>query len=170
MPKHSLLKPCTAAAVLSVALLTLAASVPLDVSAQGNKSGLDIQIRAQNRATHDTPSFCPSVGGYGLKGDRLDVNVSTSLDGTPTGTAVFSGADGTSYLLNIDKVFVYFGGLALMDSTTRDTVAIWLGNVEEGGPNLNPVHVSLEAPRGCENTVATFTVDVDKVTTQIKFQ
>jgi hypothetical protein len=169
MPRQSLLKPYTAAAVLSVALLTLGASVPFDVQAQGNKSGLDIQIRAQNRATHDTPSFCPG-NGPGLQGDRLDVNVSTGLDGTPTGTAVFSGADGTSYLLNVDTVFVYFGGLALMDSTTRNTVAIWLGNVEEGGPNLNPVHVNLEVPRGCNNTVATFTVDVDKVTTQIKFQ
>lgn len=76
----------------------------------------------------------------------------------------------TALVLDVDTVFVYFGGLALMDSTTRDTIALWLGNVEAGGPNFNPVHVSVESPRGCANTVSTFTVDADKVTTQIKFQ
>jgi hypothetical protein len=169
MPKQPLLKLLTPTALLAAALFTLAAAVPDNAYAQGNKSGLDIKIRAENRSIDDTPALCPGTGP-GLKGDRLDVDVSTGLDGTPSGTALFSRADGTSYVLNVDTVFVYFGGLALMDSTTRGTVAIWLGNVEEGGPNLNPVHVSLEAPRGCGNTVATFTVDADKVTTQVKFQ
>jgi len=158
------LKPFVMAAVVfGTALL------PAIGMAQGNKQGLDIMIRAQNRSTDDTPALCPGFGA-GMKGDRLDVDVSTAIDGTSTGSAVFSGADGTEYVLNIDQVFVFFGGLALMDSSTRDTVVIWLGNVEEAGPNLNPVHVTLEAPRGCGNTVATFTVDVDKATTQIKFQ
>ena len=112
---------------------------------------------------------CPGTGP-GLPGYTLDVEVATGIDGTPSGTAVFAGNDGTSIVINVDQVFVFFGGLALMDSATRDTVAIWLGNVEEGGPNFNPVHVSLESPRGCGNTISTFTVDSDKVTTQIKFQ
>jgi hypothetical protein len=170
MPKQSPFRPLSLAAIISAALFSLASAVPNNVSAQGNKSGLDIKVRAENRSADDTPALCPGVGSPGLAGDRLDVDVSTGIDGTPSGTAVFTGADGTSHVLNVDKVFVYFGGVALMDSTTRDTVAIWLGNVEEDGPNLNPVHVSLEVPRGCQNTVATFTVDADKVTTQIKFQ
>jgi len=149
--------------------ILLAAMTPGLALAHGNKEGLDIKIHAQNRSVADTPKLCPG-NGPGLVGDRLDVDISTALDGTPTGTAVFSGSDGTNIVLNVDQVFVYFGGLALMDSGTRDTIAIWLGNVEEGGPNLNPVHVSLESPRGCETTISTFTVDSDKVTTQIKFQ
>lgn len=169
MPKQPLLKRLIPTALLAAALFTVAAAVPDSAYAWGNKSGLDIMVRAQNRSIDDTPALCPGTGP-GLKGDRLDVDVSTGLDGTPSGTALFRRADGTSYTLNIDTVFVYFGGLALMDSTTRATVAIWLGKAEEGGPNLNPVHVSLESPRGCGNTVATFTVDVDMVTTQIKFQ
>jgi hypothetical protein len=72
--------------------------------------------------------------------------------------------------MNIDKVFTFFGGIALQDSTTRNTIPIWLGSYEESGPNWNPVHVNVEFPRGCGNTVSTFTVDADKVTTQIKFQ
>jgi hypothetical protein len=61
-------------------------------------------------------------------------------------------------------------GLALMDSITGDTVAIWLGNYEKAGPNYNPVHITIESSSGCANNISTFTVDADKITTQIKFQ
>lgn len=151
-------------------VLVLAATIPAATFAHGNKDGLDIKIRAQNRSDSDTPAFCPESGSPGLVGDRLDADVSTGPDGSAAGTAVFTGADGTEIVMNIDRVFVYFGGLALMDSTTRNTVAIWLGDAEEAGPSYSPVHISVEIFRGCGNTISTFTVDVDKVTTQISYQ
>lgn len=153
-----------------ILLLFLAATLPAATFAHGNKDGLDIKIRAENRSDADTPAFCPESGSPGLVGDRLDADVTTGPDGSATGTAVFTGADGSQIVMNIDQVFVYFGGLALLDSNTRNTVAIWLGDGEEGGPSFSPVHISVEIFRGCANTISTFTVDVDKVTTQIKFQ
>lgn len=155
---------------LVTAVFILAATLPATALAHGNKDGLDIKIRAQNRSDADTPAFCPETGLPGLVGDRLDADVTTEADGTAEGTAVFTGADGTEIIMEIDQVFVYFGGLALMDSSTRNTIAIWLGTAEEAGPSYNPVHISVEIFRGCGNTISTFTVDVDKVTTQIKFQ
>lgn len=163
------MQPFAKTAFLATAIVILTAT-PFPSFAHGNKEGLDIKIRAQNRSDADTPALCPDTGAPGLVGDRLDADVSTGHDGTATGTAVFQGSDGTEVVMNIDKVFVYFGGLALMDTSTRNTVAIWLGDEEEVGPNYNPVHISVEVSRGCENTISTFTVDVDKVTTQINFQ
>lgn len=163
-------RPFATTALLATALLIVTAASPGPTFAHGNKDGLDIMIRAQNRSDADTPALCPEVGSPGMVGDRLDADVSTGPDGSATGTAVFTGADGTEIVMDIDKVFVYFGGLALMDSTTRNTIAIWLGDEEEAGPNYSPVHISVEIFRGCGNTISTFTVDVDKVTTQIKFQ
>ena len=162
-------RPVAAMPCIAAVLFLMSAAASNALLANGNKEGLDIKVRAQNRSVDDTPALCPGTGP-GLKGDSLTVDIATSIDGTPSGRAIFTGDDGTIIDMNVDQVFVYFGGLALMDSTTRDTVAIWLGNVEEGGPNLNPVHVSVESPRGCANTISTFTVDADKVTTQIKFQ
>ena len=162
-------RPMAAMHLIVAAIFLLAVTASNALLANGNKEGLDIKVRAQNRSVDDTPALCPGTGA-GLKGDSLTVDIATSIDGTPSGRAIFAGDDGTVIDMNIDQVFVYFGGLALMDSSTRDTVAIWLGNVEEGGPNLNPVHVSVESPRGCGNTISTFTVDADKVTTQIKFE
>ena len=156
-----------ATSILAVAILFVATSG--QVFAHGNKAGLDIKIRAQNRSDVDTPAFCPGIGA-GLVGDSLSVDAKTDADGNASGIAVFSSADGTDVVMNIDKVFVFFGGIALQDSTTRNTIPIWLGNYEESGPNYNPVHVNVEFPRGCGNNVSTFTVDADKVTTQIKFQ
>jgi hypothetical protein len=156
-----------AASIASAACLLVFTTVT--AFAHGNKSGLDIKIRAENRSDSDTPAFCPGFGP-GLVGDSLSVDVSTDIDGNATGTAVFAGADGTDVVMEIDKVFVFFGGMVLMESSTRNSIPIWLGSYEEAGPNYNPVHVNVEFPRGCGNTVSTFTVDADKVTTQIKFQ
>jgi hypothetical protein len=149
------------------ALLALSMAVSTTAVAQGNKEGLDIKIRAQNRAVDDTP-FCGV--GEGSKGDRLTVKVSTDETGAASGTAKFTAADGTVTTMNIDQVFSFFGGLAMLDSATRNTVAIWFGDIEEDGGTAAPAHVNVEFPRGCANTVSTFTVTVDKVTTQIKFQ
>jgi hypothetical protein len=133
----------------------------------GNKDGLDIKIRAENRSVNDTP-FC-GLGG-GAKGDRLDVDVETDASGIAYGTATYEAADGTVTIMNIDEVFSFFGGLALLDSATRNTVAIWFNQAEEMGASTSPAHINVELPRGCGNTVSTFTVDADKATMQIKFQ
>lgn len=151
-----------------VGLSLLLPSTILAKQGNENKQGLDILIRAQNRSVNDTP-FC-GVGG-GSVGDRLDVNVRTDAMGGAFGTASFEAADGTVTTLNIDEVFTFYGGLGLIDTSTRNTVAIWFGaNVEEGGSTTAPAHVNVELNRGCGNTVSTFTVDADKVTMQIKFQ
>jgi hypothetical protein len=131
------------------------------------KEGMDIKIRAQNRTTADTPSFCPAFGA-GLKGDRLDVDVSTASDGSAAGTARFEDANGNVTLMNIDRVVVFGGGLLLEDTSTFNVVPIWFGDTETGAGDLSPMHVNVEIPRGCENTKSTFTVGKDKTTLQIK--
>ena len=152
-------------------MLVLSITMPLSTAAQAaGQEGMDIKIRAQNRSTDDLPSFCPDsgFGREGLKGDRLDVNVSTASDGSAVGTARFEDANGNVTLMDIDRVFVFFGGLALQDTSTGNVVPIWFGDTESGAGNLAPVHVNVELPRGCGNTVSTFTVGQDKVTVQIK--
>ncbi len=151
---------------IGFALLFSLMAVSTTALAQGNKEGIDIKIRAQNRAVDDTP-FC-GVGG-GSEGDSLKVDVWTDETGAAFGTAEFTAADGTVTFMDVDNVFVFFGGLAMMDSD-RNTVAIWFNRTEEAGPFDAPAHVNVEFPRGCGNTVSTFTVNVDKVTMQIKFQ
>ncbi|MDH3439783.1 MAG: hypothetical protein OEM63_03445 [Gammaproteobacteria bacterium] len=124
-----------------------------------------IKIRAQNRDTSDTTNFCGV--GIGSKGDRLDVDVTVAADGSAVGTARFETAGGMVTLMNIDRVFTFFGGLALQDSATFNTVPIWFGNTEFSSGNLAPAHVNVEIPRGCSNTKSTFTIGSDKVTVQI---
>lgn len=136
---------------------------PMAAQAAGQE-GMEILIRAQNRSTDDTP-FCGT--GEGLQGDRLDVNVSTDAFGDAAGTARFENADGDVTLILIDRVFVFFGGLVLQNDDTEETVAIGFGEIEDG-TNFAPTHINVEVPRGCSNTVSTFTVGQDKVTLQIK--
>jgi hypothetical protein len=131
------------------------------------QEGMDIKIRAQNRSTDDTPSFCTGTGA-GLKKDRLDVDVSTESDGSAVGVARFEDADGNVTLMDINRVVVFFGGLLLEDTSTNNVVPIWFGNTESGAGNLAPAHINVEIPRGCGNTKSTFTVGQDKVTLQIK--
>ncbi len=153
------------------ALLVSLMAVSTTALAQGNKEGIDIKIRAQNRAVSDRPAFCPGEeGSEGSEGDSLKVDVWTDETGAAFGTAEFTAADGTVTLMDVDRVFAFFGGLAVQDSNTGNTVAIWFNNIEESGPTVAPAHVNVELPRGCGNTVSTFTVNVDKVTMQIKFQ
>jgi len=160
----SMSKSLKGLAVTMLAAGLLSAGVAVQAAGQG---GMDIKIRAQNRSSDDTPSFCPSIGP-GLEGDRLDVDVTTASDGSAVGTARFEDANGNVTLMNIDRVVVFFGGLLLEDTTSLNVVPIWFGNTETGPGNLAPVHVNVEMPRGCLNTQSTFTVGVDKVTVQIK--
>jgi hypothetical protein len=152
--------------IIGLFALSIAMMLSMATYAAGQE-GMDIKIRAQNRTTADTPSFCSGVGA-GLKGDRLDVNVSTASDGSAVGTARFEDASGNVTLMNIDSVVVFFGGLLLEDTSTLNVVPIWFGDTETGAGNLAPVHVNVEIPRGCGNTNSTFTVGQDKVTIQIK--
>jgi hypothetical protein len=135
--------------------------------------GVDIKIRAQNRSTDDTP-FCGT--GAGLIGDRLDVDAFMDPSGVVTGTARFEDANGNVTFINVDSFFPFalgvpFGGGVLLqdlvnDGTvpTLDVVAIWMDSFSS-----KPTMVNVELPRGCGNTVSTFTPGVDKVTVQIKF-
>lgn len=132
--------------------------------------GFDIKIRAQNRSTTDTP-FC-GIGG-GEKGDRLDVDAFMAPDGTVTGQARFEANDGTVTMFDVGAVFPFDvggglgGGIVLQDaSLAGPVVAIWMNSLTLA-PSM-PILVNFEAPRGCGNTVSTFTPGVDKVTVQIK--
>jgi hypothetical protein len=150
--------------VITVTLATLLVIGPWALYADpgGNPAGVDIKIHAQNRATDDTP-FC-GVGG-GLVGDRLDVDAFMDTTGLVTGTARFEDALGNVTTIDIDRLFAFFGGVLVQNEATQDTVPIWLGDFL-----AEPVQVNVELPRGCENTVSTFTPGVDKVTVQIKFR
>ena len=125
-------------------------------------------IRAQNRSTVDTP-FC-GVGG-GLVGDRLDLDAFMDAStGLVTGTARFEDANGLVTIIDLDGLFAYsvggFGGGVLVQNTaSQDTVAMWMSDFA-----VKPALVNVELPRGCGNTVSTFTPGVDKVTVQIKYR
>jgi hypothetical protein len=166
--KSSIIGRCRGLFIALAGLLVLSIVMPVPMAVQAaGQEGMDIKIRAKNRSIDDAPSYCSSLGGEGFKGDRLDVDVSTASDGSAVGTARFRDADGNVTLIDIDKVFTFFGGLVLQNETDGNTVAIWFGDIEGVG-NLAPAHVNVELPRGCVNTVSTFTVGQDKVTVQIK--
>jgi hypothetical protein len=141
--------------------LAIVAASPLAVHA--GPGGLDVKIRAQNRSVIDTPHFCVGTGA-GLVGDRLDVDAFTDLAGNTKGTARFMDALGNVTIISIDRIFSFFDGLVLQNEASQQTVAIWLSD------NRAPAHVNVELPRGCANTVSTFTTGVDKVTMQIMFK
>lgn len=88
----------------------LSMATPTLVAAQGpgGPAGVDIKIRAQNLSTDDTP-FC-GVGG-GMVGDRLDLDVFMDTDGVVTGTARFEDADHNVTIIEIDRLFAFFGGV-----------------------------------------------------------
>ena len=158
--RHGWFAAVTGAVVFAIPMLLATA-----VQAAGQEE-LDIKIRAQNRSTDDTTNLCGM--GPGLKGDRLDVDVSVASDGSATGVARFEDANGNVTLMDIDRVVVFFAGLLLEDTSTNNVVPIWFGNTETGAGNLAPAHINVEIPRGCGNTQSTFTVGQDKVTLQIK--
>ena len=154
-----------ALAGLSV-MLVMAVPAAAPAQAPGGPDGVDIKIRAMNRSTSDTP-FC-GVGG-GMVGDRLAVNAFMDQDGIVTGRAVFRDALGAVTEIELDRLFPYFGGVLVQNQASQDTVPIWMWDQTASG-GLPAALVNVELPRGCGNTVSTFTAGVDKVTMQIKFR
>lgn len=150
---------------VGLAALVLALAGPSAVYA--GPPGVDIKIRAQNRSTADTP-FC-GIGG-GLVGDRLDVDAFMDTTGAVTGTARFEDALGNVTIIELDRLFTFGfgGGFLVQNEASQDTVAFWLSDTL--APFTEPAQVNVELPRGCGNTVSTFTPGVDKVTVQIKFR
>jgi len=153
---------------VALAVVIAFAIVSKPLTAYAEPPGVDIKIRAQNRSVGDTP-FCNI--GAGQKGDRLDVDAFMDPSGAATGTARFEAANGTVTEFNINSIFPFAlggdlgGGLVLQDlGGTGYVVAIWMDSF---GAKANLVNVEL--PRGCGNTLSTFTPGVDKVTVQIKF-
>jgi hypothetical protein len=134
--------------------------------APGGPDGVDIKIHAMNRSTSDTP-FC-GVGG-GKVGDRLTVDAFMNQDGVVTGRAVFTSADGAVTRIQLDRLFPYFGGVLVQNQASQNTVAIWMWD-QVVSAGLTAALVNVELPRGCGNTVSTFTPGVDKVLVQIKYR
>jgi hypothetical protein len=153
-------------------LVTLSASITTAtgsrLQAQGplGPNGVDILVRAENRSTADRP-FCGSGGGK--IGDTLTVDAFMNSTGVMTGTARFEDADGNVTLIELDRMFGFGnavgGGVLIQNQGNQNTAAIWLNDFF-----ANPVLVNVELPRGCGNTVSTFTPGVDKVTVQLKFK
>jgi hypothetical protein len=141
--------------------------MPAAVSApRAGESGVDIKIRAFNRSTSDTP-FC-GVGG-GMVGDRLTVDAFMDRDGIVTGTAIFTAADGAVTEIELDSLFGFFSGVLVQNDASQDTVPIWMWD-EIASAGRTAALVNVELPRGCENTVATFTPGIDKVTMRLGFE
>ncbi len=147
--------------VIPVGLLALVMVVAWAGAVYAQGLGVSIKIDAKNKSNQDTPSFCPGAGG-GEVGDRLKAKVFTDHSGVTTGTATFTSASGVVTTFNIDQVFGFFAGIALADTSTGNVIPIWLGD------DYSPIHVNVELPQGCVNTVSTFTSGVDKVVVQIK--
>ena len=147
-------------------VLIMATPEAANAQGAGGPDGVDIKIRALNRSTDDTP-FC-NVGG-GEVGDRLAVDAFMDQDGLVTGTAVFEDADGAVTEIELDRLFPYFGGMLAQNQASQDTVPIWMWDQTASG-GLTAALINVELPRGCGNTVSTFTPGVDMVTMQIKFR
>jgi hypothetical protein len=143
-----------------------AVSAAAFAQAPGGPDGVDIKIEAINRSTSDTP-FC-GVGG-GKVGDRLRVDAFMNQDGVVTGKAVFRSADGVVTVIDLDRLFPFFGGVLVQNQASQNTVPIWMWDQTASG-GLTAALVNVELPRGCGNTVSTFTPGVDKVTVQIKYR
>jgi hypothetical protein len=153
--------------VLALAcLVTVTVVVPLHGQGPGGPAGVDIQIRAINRSTADTP-FC-GVGG-GRVGDKLRVDAFMDMNGIVTGTAEFESADGVVTLIDLDRLFDFGGGLVTQNEASQNTVAIWISDFFPFF-GASPALVNVEVPRGCETTLSTFTPGVDKLTMQIRFR
>jgi hypothetical protein len=90
-------------------------------------------------------------------------------DGIVTGKAVFRSADGAVTVIELDRLFPFFGGVLVQNQASQNTVPIWMWDQTASG-GLTAALVNVELPRGCGNTVSTFTPGVDKVTVQIKYR
>jgi len=145
--------------------LVLVSSGNVIAQGPGGPAGVDIKIRAQNRSISDTP-FCGV--GVGMIGDRLDVDAFMDPSGVVMGTARFEDALGVVTVVQIDSMFGFGGGVLVQNVASQDTVAIWIADFL--APPSSTSLVNVELPRGCVNTVSTFTPGVDKVTMQINFR
>lgn len=164
-------------AAVSAILVGLAASQAF-AQGPGGPNGVEIQIRAENRSTADTP-FC-HIGG-GMVGDTLKVDAFMDMAGLVTGTATFEDANGNVTEINLNRLFAFSicspancGGILVQNQANQNTVPIWFNdffpNFPSPTPFGSPALVNVELPRGCANTKSTFTPGVDKVTMQITFR
>jgi hypothetical protein len=154
---------------VAIALALVATSAVVYGQGPGGPNGADILIRAENRSTTDTP-FC-GVGG-GQIGDRLRVDAFMDADGDVTGEAIFEDANGVTTRIRIDRMFNDgVAGLATLvqNQANQNTVAIWMSDFLPSFASPTAL-VNVELPRGCGNTVSTFTPGLDKVTMEIKFR
>jgi hypothetical protein len=140
----------------------------------GGPNGVEIQIRAENRSTSDTP-FC-YVGG-GMVGDKLKVDAFMDTAGVVTGTATFEDANGNVTDIELDRMFAFSicnpancGGILVQNQANQNTVPIWFNDFFPGFVGSSAAQLNVELPRGCTNTKSTFTPGLDKVTMQIKFR
>jgi hypothetical protein len=147
-------------------LCAIGLAAPASAQGPGGPAGVDIQIRAENRSIADTP-FCGI--GAGSIGDKLRVDAFMNVNGSVTGTAIFEPVNGPATVIDLDRAFNFFGGLLVQNQANQNTVPIWMSD-HMFHAGFNPALVNVELPRGCENTVSTFTPGVDKVTMQIKFR
>jgi hypothetical protein len=159
-----------AACIAAAAIVAVAAAARAHAQGPGGPNGVDILIRAENRSISDVP-WCGT--GPGQVGDRLTVDAFMNQDGVVTGQARFEAADGTVTLIPLDRMFGFAGnffpanggGFLVQNNANQNTVPIWTNDVA-----VNPVLVNVELPRGCQNTVSTFTAGLDKVTVELKFR
>src|SRR5262245_47757675 len=89
--------------LLGTVLVGAAASQAF-VQGPGGPNGVEIQIRAENRSTDDTP-FCHVRGG--MVGDKLKVDAFMDTAGVVTGTAVFEDALGNVTEIELDRMFAF---------------------------------------------------------------
>lgn len=164
---------CVRFAALSALLMAVSASGAYS-QGPGGPNGVDIQIRAENRSTLDTP-FC-HVGG-GMVGDKLKVDAFMDTAGVVTGTATFEDANGNVTDIALDRLFAFSicnpancGGILVQNQATQNTVPIWFNDFFPGFVGAAAAQLNVELPRGCANTKSTFTPGLDKVTMQIKFR
>jgi hypothetical protein len=161
------MRPLLKATAIAVTLFTTSAGV--HGQGPGGPDGADILIRAENRSTADTP-FCGV--GAGQVGDRLRVDAFMDTDGVVTGEAVFEDANGVTTRIRIDRMFndgVVGLAALVQNQANQNTVAIWMSDFLPSFTSPTTL-VNVELPRGCGNTVSTFTPGVDKVTMEIEFR
>jgi len=170
----------THAALFGIFVVVALAALPAGAQGPGGPNGVEVQIRAENRSTDDKP-FC-GVGG-GQVGDRLSVDAFMATSGAVTGTARFETASGDVTDIDINRLFAFTvcsgnacGGFLLQNSGNQNTVPIWFNDffptttLIPGIPAGPAGFVNVEIPRGCNNTISTFTPGVDHVNVQIKFR
>ena len=112
-------------------------------------------------------TFTRAMRGYAI--DEVDAFM--DQDGTVTGKAVFKSAGGAVTTIELNRLFPFFGGVLVQNQVSQNTVPIWMFDKTASSGFTTPAAlVNVELPRGCGNTVSTFTPGVDKVTMEIKYR